>query len=106
LVVIKRMWHGWTMRANADAYEALVEAEVLPGIAQVCEGFDGMDALRRELGDETEFVTVTLWKSMDDVRAFFGEEYEAAYVPDEVRKVLSRFDERGVHYEAVREWRR
>jgi hypothetical protein len=38
------------------------------------------------------------------VKAFTGEDYEAAYVPDAARKVLKRFDARSQHYE-VRESR-
>ncbi|HUF45106.1 MAG TPA: hypothetical protein VMN43_07160 [Aestuariivirgaceae bacterium] len=29
--MIARIWHGWTEPANADAYEALLRAEVFPG---------------------------------------------------------------------------
>lgn len=37
--------------------------------------------------------------SLDAVRDFAGEDYEAAYVPTAARAVLSRFDERSRHYE-------
>jgi heme-degrading monooxygenase HmoA len=104
--VISRIWHGWTTEANADRYEALLQAEILPGIAKASEGFLGVSVLRRQLADETEFITITYWESLDAVRSFFGKEYEAAYVPDEARKLLSHFDERGMHYETVLEWRR
>ena len=30
--MIGRIWHGWTTQANADAYEALLKREILPGI--------------------------------------------------------------------------
>jgi hypothetical protein len=30
--MISRIWHGWTEPANADAYEALLRAEVFAGI--------------------------------------------------------------------------
>jgi hypothetical protein len=38
---------------------------------------------------------------MDAVRAFAGLDYEVAVVPPEARRLLSRFDERSAHYEAV-----
>jgi hypothetical protein len=37
--------------------------------------------------------------SLDAVRAFAGEDYEAAVVPPKARALLSRFDERSQHYE-------
>jgi hypothetical protein len=30
--MISRIWHGWTTHENADKYERLLRAEVLPGI--------------------------------------------------------------------------
>jgi hypothetical protein len=37
--------------------------------------------------------------TIDDVRVFAGEDYEAAVVPPAARALLSRFDSRSVHYE-------
>ena len=96
--MIGRIWHGWTAPENADAYEALLRSEVLPGIDRV-EGFRGAHLLRRDAGDEVEFVTLTVFDSLEAVRAFAGEDYEVAVVPPEARKLLARFDERSEHYE-------
>ena len=71
---------------------------MLPSIDRV-EGFRGAQLLRREAGDEVEFVTLTIFDSMDAVREFAGEDYEVAVVPPEARRLLSRFDERSAHYE-------
>lgn len=98
--MIARLWHGWARGANADRYEALLRAEILPGIHRI-EGFLGAYLLRRDVDEEIEFVTVTLWQSLDAVRAFAGEDYEAAVVPPEARALLSRFDERSTHYETL-----
>ena len=100
--MITRIWRGWTTHANADAYEALVSGTVLPGIAaRNVSGYHGAYLLRRELEDETEFVTVMLFDSLDDVRRFAGDDYETAYVPPEARAVLARFDERSAHYRTL-----
>jgi hypothetical protein len=37
--------------------------------------------LRRDLGELAEFLTVTLWESLDAVRAFAGDDYETALLP-------------------------
>jgi heme-degrading monooxygenase HmoA len=96
--MIGRLWHGWTNRDNADAYEALLRREVLPGIDRI-RGFKGVYLLRKESGGGVEYVTLTLWESLDAVRAFAGEDYEAAVVPLAARRLLSRFDDRSEHYE-------
>jgi Antibiotic biosynthesis monooxygenase len=98
--VIARLWHGWTTPGNADAYEMLLRTEVLPGIGRIA-GARGAYVLRSALGDEVEFVTITLWDSLEAVRAFAGDDYEVAVVPPAARQLLSRFDERSSHYETV-----
>jgi heme-degrading monooxygenase HmoA len=98
--VISRIWHGWTTPANADAYEQLLRSEIFPGIHRV-DGFLGGYVLRRNVGDEVEFVTITQFDSLDAVRAFAGDDYERAVVLPEARRLLARFDERSAHYNTV-----
>ncbi len=99
--MLARLWHGWTTPENADAYESLLRSEVLPGIESRIDGFRGVYLLRNESGGEVEFVTVTLWDSLDAVREFAGADYEVAVVPPEAQRVLSHYDERSVHYEVL-----
>jgi len=100
-----RIWRGWTSRQNADAYESLLKAEIFTGIIERgISGFQGIDLLRRELGEEVEFVTIMWFDSLLAVRTFAGEDYERAVVPVKARQLLKRFDERSAHYE-VRERR-
>ena len=103
--MIARVWHGWTTPENADAYETLLKTEIFPGIsAKGVAGYRGIRLLRRALDQEVEFVTIMWFDTWDAVRAFAGEDYEAAYVPAKARQLLKRFDERSQHYE-VREAR-
>jgi len=98
--MISRPWHGWTTRENADAYETLLRNEVLPGIHRV-RGSKGAHLLRRDVKDEVEFVTITLFDSLEAVKEFAGEDYEVAVVPPQARRLLSRFDNRSAHYQTV-----
>ncbi|PYX71221.1 MAG: hypothetical protein DMG72_17395 [Acidobacteria bacterium] len=42
--------------------------------------------LRREIGDETKYVLVTLWDNMEAIRGFAGPEPECAvYYPEDSR---------------------
>jgi heme-degrading monooxygenase HmoA len=98
--MIARIWHGWTTPGNADAYENLLKEEIFVGIQnRGISGFNEIRLLRRNVGDEVEFITVMFFESLADVREFAGEDYEAAVVPAKARQILSRFDERSQHYE-------
>jgi len=97
--MISRVWHGWTTPANADAYESLLKNEILVGIQnRQIAGLHGIQLLRRDSGDEVEFVTIMRFDGIEAVRTFAGQDYEAAVVPPEARKLLSRFDQRSQHY--------
>jgi len=98
--MISRVWHGYASPGNADAYEALLKGEIFGGIAsRGIAGYRGIQLFRRDLGEEVEFVTVMWFDSIDAVREFAGEDYEAAVVPPKARALLSRFDQRSQHYE-------
>ena len=101
--MISRIWHGYTTPANADAYEALLKSEIFIGIrGRNIQGFQEIQLFRRDLGSEVEFITVMWFDSIESVRVFAGDDYEAAVVPPKARELLSHFDERSQHYE-VRE---
>jgi antibiotic biosynthesis monooxygenase (ABM) superfamily enzyme len=103
--MIARIWHGWTTPGKADRYEMLLNEEIFVGIQnRHIPGFQSIQLLRRQAGDEVEFVTIMLFDSLAAVREFAGDDYEVAVVPEKARAVLARFDERSQHYE-VREER-
>lgn len=104
--MISRVWHGWTTRANADAYESLLKSEIFQDIQRrQIAGYRGIHLLRRNLGDEVEFITIMWFDSIEAVRTFAGEDYEVAVVPAKARALLSRFDARSQHYEVKVEMR-
>ena len=100
--MICRLWRGWTTGENADAYQRIVHTEVIPAIeARNIPGFRHIDLMRRDLDDEVEFQTLMWFDSLDAIKAFVGEDYSVSHVPPQARAVLSRFDERAVHYEVI-----
>ncbi len=100
--MISRIWHGWTVPENADTYERMLKGEIFVGIEnRRIAGFRSIQLLRREVGDEVEFVTIMRFDNLDAVREFAGEDYEACVVPDMARAVLKRFDQRSQHYELL-----
>jgi mannose-6-phosphate isomerase-like protein (cupin superfamily) len=98
--MIARRWRAWADGPeNAGAYVAHFEGSVRPQL----EGHKGfVDAMLERIPDDaghTEIVVVTRWESMDAVRAFAGDEVDAAVVEAEARAVLTDFDSRVRHIE-------
>jgi antibiotic biosynthesis monooxygenase (ABM) superfamily enzyme len=96
--VIARVWRGATTAADGDAYAAYIEETGMTA-ARKLDGSRGTLVLRRVVGDRTEFETVLLFDSLDDVRAFAGDEVEkAVFFPEDDRYLVER--DLGVsHYE-------
>jgi len=99
--MISRIWHGWTALEDADKYESLLRADVLPGIHRI-RGYNGAYLLRREAANqEIEFLTITQFTDMVAVKAFAGKDYERAVIAPGAVKFLTHFDERSAHYETL-----
>ena len=101
-MTICRQWRGWTTAENAESYERIVREKVIPGIeARRIPGFRHIDLMRRDAGDEVEFQTLMWFDSLDAIKAFVGDDYAVSHVPEAARAVLTRFEERAVHYEVI-----
>jgi heme-degrading monooxygenase HmoA len=99
--VIARWWRGWAeTKENADAYEELLTTTIFPWVA-THQGHRGSYLVRRDVEDGVEFATLTLWDSVESIKVFAGDDYEAAVVPEPARAVLAHWDERTAHYEVI-----
>jgi len=96
--MIARVWKGWTSAENADAYEKLLQEVVYPGL-QTIEGYVSGYILRHDNTDETEFVTVNLFDSLDAVKAFAGPNYEVPVFEPEARHLLAKVEPIARHYD-------
>lgn len=96
--MIIRIWHGWTVPANADSYEHLLRTAVFPDIAKI-KGYQGIELLRRDTDGLVEFVTLMRFETFEGVVAFAGENYERAFVPVEAQALLHDYDLRATHFE-------
>jgi heme-degrading monooxygenase HmoA len=96
--VIARVWHGRTLAGHADEYEQYVNKT---GVTQQrrTPGNSGSMILRRQKGDEAEFLVVSFWESWDAVRAFAGERPEVAVYYPEDEKFLLEFEPEVRHYD-------
>jgi heme-degrading monooxygenase HmoA len=100
--MIARTWFGRTKAEDYDDYLAYLEES---GVAALKEtsGNRGVMVLRRLDGDEAEFGVVSFWDSLDDVKAFAGEDVDVArYFPDDERYLLE-FTPKLKHFEVARE---
>ena len=100
--MIARMWFGRTKAADYDGYLAYLEES---GVAelQATPGNRGVMVLRRLDGDEAEFGVMSLWDSLDDVKAFAGQDVDAAHYYPEDERFLLEFEPRVKHFEVTRE---
>jgi heme-degrading monooxygenase HmoA len=97
--MIGRLWRGWTTAALAPGYVAHLRDSTFPELERI-DGYEGAYALRRD-GAEVEFAVLTLWRSLDAVKAFAGDDHEVAVVPPDAQRVLTRFDRTVTHYEVA-----
>lgn len=72
--MICRMWRGWTQPPNATSYESYLKGDLFPRVKQELggRGYRGFHLLRRDRGDEVEFVTMLWFDSLEAVRGFAG----------------------------------
>ncbi len=96
--MIARHWRGWTKVQNADAYQRLLETVVLPGLRAIA-GYRGGYVLRSDGPEESEFVVINLFDSLDAVRAFAGPDYAVPVFEPEARRLLSKVEPIAMHYE-------
>jgi len=96
--VIARVWKEWTKAENAEAYEELLREVVYPGLQKI-NGYRGGYILRQDGKDETEFVTVNLFESLEAVKAFAGPEYETPVFEPKARHLLTRVEPIARHYD-------
>ena len=88
--MIARIWRGWTRREDADAYVRYMEEVAAPDSLGT-PGNRGFSVLHRPDGEREEFLTVSLWDSLESIRAFAGDEIEkAVFYPEDDRYLVDR----------------
>jgi heme-degrading monooxygenase HmoA len=96
--MIARWWRGWTRADEIDRYVEYVEETGVEALAAT-PGNVGVYILTRTEGDRAEIVVVSLWESLEHVRAFAGDDVgRAVFYPEDDRFLVGR-DWRVSHYE-------
>jgi heme-degrading monooxygenase HmoA len=82
-MTILRIWRGATKRERGDEYVDYLNETGLRDYRET-QGNLGALLLRRDDGELARFTTLSLWSSLDDIRAFAGDDIEQArYYPDD-----------------------
>ena len=98
--MIIRMWHGRVRHDDARAYREFLKRRAIPDYQSV-EGNIEVKILERREEDAMHFITMTMWESLDAIRAFAGEDLEKAKYYPEDEGYLLEFEPTVVHYEVV-----
>jgi hypothetical protein len=101
LVMIRRIWRGYTRPENADAYEHLLDTLIFPAIEGMrLPGYRSMELLRRQTdNEEIEFIWVMNFDSTKNLGPLRAEADDPVSVPYAAQKLLIRWDERPSFYE-------
>jgi heme-degrading monooxygenase HmoA len=88
--LIARIWRGWTRREEAEAYVRYLEEVAAPDSLGT-PGNRGFSVLHRPDGEREEFVTISLWDSLEAIHAFAGDDVEqAVFYPEDDRYLVKR----------------
>ncbi|WP_440225192.1 hypothetical protein ACQQ2N_08050 [Dokdonella sp. MW10] len=86
--MIARIWRGITLADKADAYLEYLQQTGLRDYAKT-PGNRGVTIMRRVQGEHCEIMLVSLWDSLDAVRAFAGENPDrSVYYPEDDQYLL------------------
>jgi heme-degrading monooxygenase HmoA len=98
--MIARIWSGAVRTVDADEYAGYIRET---GFAEYgrTPGNRGAWLLRRDDEGTTEFMTLSLWDSIGAVRAFAGEDIEAAVLYPEDERYLVGGVSRIAHYDVA-----
>ena len=96
--MIARHWRGWTKRADADAYEALLKTKVIPGLKDI-DGYVGGSILRKDDATESEFAVINYFDTIEAVKQFAGPNYLVPVFEPEAKALLIRMENYATHYD-------
>lgn len=98
--VVLRQWRGVVKPGFADQYIEHLRRETLPSLSRL-DGFIDCTVVRRDVDDGIEFQVTTMWRSLDSIKAFAGDEVTRAVVPPAAAALMARYDADAIHYEIV-----
>src|SRR3954453_12808314 len=97
--MIARSWSGSVRTADADEYAVYIRETGFAEYGRTA-GNRGAWLLRRDENGITEFITLSLWDGIEAIRAFAGEDVDAAVLyPEDERYLIG--ESRIAHYDVA-----
>ena len=96
--MIERHWKGVVKPGEEHNYIQHLLQETFPKITSI-DGFIRASILKRAVGEGTEFLVITIWKSLDIIKQFAGENIDVAVVPEVAQKMMVKYEKTVAHYE-------
>jgi heme-degrading monooxygenase HmoA len=98
--MIARIWTGAVRQADAEEYADYIRRTGFSAYADT-PGNHGAWLLRRDEGGRSEFITLSLWASVDAIRAFAGDDIDAAVLYPEDERYLIDGKSTVTHYQVA-----
>jgi heme-degrading monooxygenase HmoA len=98
--MIARSWTGTVRRTDAEEYTEYIRETGFTEYGRT-PGNRGAWILRRDETEQTQFITLSLWESEDAIRAFAGDDIEAAVLYPEDERYLIGGESTVAHYQVV-----
>jgi heme-degrading monooxygenase HmoA len=96
--MIERHWTGVVKKEKAEEYIVFLRNEIFPHLHDL-DGFLSAKILTMELKDGIEFLVISQWRKIENVKAFAGEDISVAVITDKAKEMMIRFDKSARHYE-------
>ncbi len=93
-----RIWHGKTSLAHYEIYTEFLRKKAIPDY-QGTPGFVKLLFLRNIANGEGHFTLITVWKELEAIKNFAGDDTDKAKYYDDDREFLLEFEESVQHFE-------
>jgi heme-degrading monooxygenase HmoA len=100
VLAIARVWRGVTSRSKRAEYLAYLKETGVNDIRKT-PGNLGVTILVRDTKEGTEFLYISVWKSMSAIRRFAGDDVEKARYYPKDREFLLKLERKVKHYEVA-----
>lgn len=98
--MIARTWHGAVPEARADEYHEYLLETGVPDLEST-PGNRGVYVFRRIEEGEAHFQLVSLWDSLDSIRAFAGDPVDKARYYPKDKEFLLELEPKVRHYDVL-----
>lgn len=100
--MISRHWSGRIKPGQEEKYIAYLKNTIIPHLSEL-PGFQKAAIERRKMENASEFLFISYWRNLDDIKAFAGDNTGVAVVSGKAQAMMVNFDKEVRHYEVVEE---